>query len=154
MEKAWLRYQNNPITVKEMVDLANRENPQYPGRRVMLSPTIAYLGTFLHRRNLTFRYINSLVFKEQCFWDIGEFQAVAISTTYYLDTKSIAILVKLIRSRNNHVKIIVGGTFISNKICFLTAGEFEKIVKEIRVDGYIVDKQSETTLCDDDSESV
>lgn len=151
LEKAWLRYKDNPITVKEMVDLANRDNPKYPGRRVMLSPTIAYLGTFLHRQNLTFRYINSLVFEEQRFFDMldsGELRAVAISTTYYLDTKSIASLVKLIRSRNNQVKIIVGGTFISNKFRFGTAEKFEKIVKEIRADVYIVDKQGETALCE------
>ncbi|XBX02978.1 radical SAM protein [Enterocloster clostridioformis] len=146
---SWLMYKNNPCTVKDVIYEANCNNQDFSHKKMMLSPTAAYLGTFLHRKGYTCHIINALDHqREELIKGLvsGQVMTVAISTTYYLSVHAIADLVTFIRKRNKQIKIIIGGTFIANRYRFDDKETFLRMADKIGADVYIVDKQGETAL--------
>lgn len=115
----------------------------------ILSATIAYLGTFLHRRGFTFGYVNSFQEgKADIEWTLRneEVKAVAITTTYYVSPLPLLEVVGFIRNIDPTVKIIVGGPLIRTQYEIHTTPSFEFLLRQIGADFYVVSDQGEQTL--------
>lgn len=111
---------------------------------------IAYLGTFLHRRGLSFDYINYIEDE----YDLlvkklkqNSISSVGISTTYCLDNETVKKLVSLVKNIDPTVKIILGGPHIANLLKYTNDKEILNIMlRRINADFYINSFQGETAL--------
>ncbi len=116
----------------------------------IFSATIAYLATYLHRRGLTFDYVNS--FKEEKEELIEmlrtcNIQTIAIPTTLYVTLQPILEIVSFVRKYNNTAKIIIGGPFIFNLLIDNNdADEVANVFDRINADFYIYCAQGEMAL--------
>jgi anaerobic magnesium-protoporphyrin IX monomethyl ester cyclase len=113
------------------------------------SATIAYLGTFLHRRGLSFDFVNSFQDeKEELAAKLKEenILTIAITTTLYVSVLPILEIMDFIRTYNQSAKIIIGGPFISTKARTQDDEEFNYLLKSIGADFYVNSSQGETTL--------
>jgi len=73
-------------------------------------------------------------------------RAVAITTTFYIDSAPVAEIVKFVRQHNPAVKIIAGGPHILNLASDLDEATLGYVFKSIGADIYIIDSQGEQTL--------
>jgi len=114
------------------------------------SNTIAYLGSFLNRNNLTFDYVHSFQqdkFKLRDMLIKKKINCIAITTTYYLVVEPIKEIVEFIKKYNPNVKIIVGGPFIANQVVYFENTDYlYSLFDEIGADIYINSNQGEKTL--------
>lgn len=114
------------------------------------SNTIAYLGSFLNRNNLTFDYIHS--FQEEKFKlrDIlinKRVNCIVITTTYYIVSEPIKKIVEFIRRYNTNIKIIVGGPYVANQVQYFKDTDYlYSLFDEIGADIYVNSNQGEKTL--------
>ena len=111
---------------------------------------IAYLGTFLHRKGLSFDYINYIEDE----YDLlvkklkeNNVKSVGISTTYCTDSEIVRKLVKLVRNIDPTVTIILGGPHIANLLKYTNDKEVLLITLR-RIDGdfYVNSFEGETAL--------
>ncbi|WP_113704375.1 radical SAM protein [Nonomuraea lactucae] len=115
----------------------------------MLSATVAYLGSFLHRHGLSFDYVNSFQEGKEKLRALlagGRVRAVAVTTTYYVAAFPLMEVVEFVRSVNQDVKIIVGGPFIRNQFLLHDRTGFRYLLRQIGADFYIVSEQGEAAL--------
>jgi anaerobic magnesium-protoporphyrin IX monomethyl ester cyclase len=113
------------------------------------SATIAYLGSYLNRRNLSFQYINTFQKEKDKLQEIfSQYQvlSVAIPTTFYTSTLPITEIINYIKIYDKEVKIIVGGPFISSLVRSREEKSVETILLAIGADYYINSSQGETAL--------
>lgn len=115
----------------------------------ILSATIAYLGTFLHRRGFAFDYVNSFqegkADLERALRD-KRVTTVAITTTYYVSPLPLLEVVEFVRNIDPTVKIIVGGPLIRTQHEIHSAASFQFLLRQIGADFYIVNHQGERAL--------
>jgi anaerobic magnesium-protoporphyrin IX monomethyl ester cyclase len=115
----------------------------------MLSATISYLGTFLHRRGFTFDYVNSFqegkADIERALRDKRP-KTVAITTTYYVSPLPLLEVVQFFRNLDPTVKIIVGGPFVRTQHDIHTGVSFQFLLRQIDADFYVVSDQGEQSL--------
>lgn len=109
---------------------------------------VAYLASFLRRIGFSveiINYFNSGMSDLKGMLMNGT-QAVAITTTYYVDDEPIKQIIKYIRAINPEVKIIVGGPRIY-RICNTEKIQLQDLIlKNIGADIYIIGPQGEATL--------
>lgn len=113
------------------------------------SATIAYLGSFLDRRGLSFDYVNSFIEnKEKLQLLIREKQplTIAIPTTYYSSTQPISEIISFVRKENSEAKIIVGGPFVFRLIRTCGENKIKKMIKECGADVFVCGSQGELAL--------
>jgi radical SAM PhpK family P-methyltransferase len=113
------------------------------------SATIAYLGTYLHRRGFSFDFIHS--FREEKaklaeMLENNEVLTAAITTTYYVSIFPIFEIIDFIRRHNKTVRIIIGGPFISNQVRTQTGMEIDFLLQSLDADFYVNSSQGETAL--------
>jgi radical SAM PhpK family P-methyltransferase len=109
---------------------------------------VAYLASFLQRRNFSVEFVNFFNFGRSKLADLllKSPRAVVITTTYYVDDEPIKQIVKFVRQHNSEVKIIVGGPRIFN-ICYANNLHTQDLIfRAIGADIYINDSQGESTL--------
>ncbi|MBN2532023.1 MAG: radical SAM protein [Spirochaetales bacterium] len=151
---SWIKYKGKIYSASEIFEMVYDKGNSGNGSgksnsKNIFSLTIAYLGTFLKKKGLTFDYLNSfddrkdILIKRLC---QNEIRAIAILTTFYIFSDPVMKIIKFIRMYNKTVKIIVGGPYILNEKQSLSNSDFMKLLKKINADFYIVDSQGEDAL--------
>lgn len=109
---------------------------------------IAYLGTYLSRREITFDYINS--FEDEKELLINKLKKntllVAISSTFCEDIEKLIEIVKFVKKYNKDCKFVIGGTFITYTINQYNENERNIVMRRINSDFYIYSFFGESTL--------
>ncbi len=152
----FVQYQNKKYTAPEIFNLFlfghealdNSIGPFHLGN--LFSPAIAYLGSYLSRRGMTFDYVNSFQYQKE---ELAEklsrnnIGLIAIITTLYVSVFPVLEIVSFVRTYNKTVKIVIGGPFISTQV---RAGEDEASLqyffKKVNADYYVYSAQGETAL--------
>ena len=146
---------NRPQTAADMFNLfyggdSNGGSPKYPlTTGETFSATIAYLGTYLHRRGFGFDFVNSFQEeKEELALKLSghSIDLVAITTTLYVSMLPILEIVEFIRKHNPETRIAVGGPFISTRTRVQDDGALEFMFNSIGADFYVDSSQGEGTL--------
>jgi radical SAM PhpK family P-methyltransferase len=121
-----------------------------PHLNVFEAPSLGsfYLKNFLHNKGLRAEVVNFFNYdKEKLAGLLGERpDAVAITTTFYVDSAPIVEVVKFVREHCPDTKVIVGGPYALNIALDLDAETLEFMLQEIGADVYVVDSQGESTL--------
>lgn len=110
---------------------------------------IAYLGTYLHRRGLTFDYVNSFQPRREELAEKlrdGRILTIAILTTLYVSIFPILEIISFIKKYNNSAKILIGGPFIGTQVKTQDELSLQYLFKNIGADVYINSSQGEATL--------
>jgi radical SAM PhpK family P-methyltransferase len=121
-----------------------------PRLNVFEAPSLGacYLVSFLRKRGLNAELVNFFNKERDALADMlarGP-NAVAITTTYYVDPAPVIDIVKFIRRHNEQTKIIVGGPFIYH-LCLGQDDETQDyLLQSIGADIYIFDSQGERSL--------
>jgi anaerobic magnesium-protoporphyrin IX monomethyl ester cyclase len=114
------------------------------------NPAIAYLGSYLHRKNITFDYVNA--FREEKDRLAGKLQeeeilTIAITTTLYISVLPIADIIEFIKNHNQRAKIIVGGPFVATQLANADPDTVSYLFEHvIGADVYVNSSQGEATL--------
>lgn len=132
-----------------------KQNPVLTGQNQTgkdFHAAVAYLGTFLHRRELSFDYINAYPEEKQKLVEKlteNDYRLISISTTFCLNIFQIITLINVIRKYNKNSKIVLGGPFIVLTIREFMQGDKEEIqsmLSTLNAD-YIIDSfQGEESL--------
>ncbi|MCP4146216.1 MAG: hypothetical protein GY757_00565, partial [bacterium] len=124
----FIHYNNSPYSVTGIFNLfnskeKNRAEPQTGVKALNMletfSPAIAYLGTYLKRRGLTFDCINSFRGEQGQLakkLERDSILTIAIITTLYVSPLPILEIIDFIKSTGTRAKIIIGGPFISTGV--------------------------------------
>lgn len=136
------------------LDLLNRALTQATGAMHALSPFrqphlgVCYLSSFLRKRGLTTREVNSFDHDKDRFRTLlaESPRAVAITTTFYVDPEPIIEIVRFVREASPDTKIILGGPFVFSTCAKFDATEQDYFFGLIGADIHIVDSQGESTL--------
>lgn len=120
----------------------NLENP--------FSETIAYLGTYLQRRGISFDYVSSFVDEKDLLIQKlkKDIKAVAISTTFCQSIDTVNEMVKFVKINNPSVKVIVGGPFIVSVLQQVGESERQILLRRVGADFYIDSYKGEYPLVD------
>lgn len=113
------------------------------------SATIAYLGTFLNKRGLSFDYVNSFQDEKEYLAKKlleGSIDVVAITTTLYISILPIVEIINFIRKYNKSVKIIIGGPFIATQMKVQEELPLQYLFDKLNADFYINSPQGEAAL--------
>jgi p-methyltransferase len=146
-----LIYRGERITytnlLNQIITQATGENPEL---NVFKLPNLAvcYLKSYLSRRNLNVEIVNFFNSEKDRFADLlaQSPNAVAITTTFYVDDEPIVELVEFIRRHCPETKIIVGGPHVFNIHTHYDAATQEFLWKKLGADIYVYDPQGEATL--------
>lgn len=115
----------------------------------IFSATIAYLGTFLNKNEISFDYVNSfqerkgdllIALKEK------RIKTIAITTTYYVSVLPVLEIIQFIKKHDATVKIIIGGPFIHTQHKIHDAVSFQFLLNQLGADFYVISSQGEQTL--------
>jgi anaerobic magnesium-protoporphyrin IX monomethyl ester cyclase len=110
---------------------------------------ISYLGTYLHRRNYTFDYINLFQFeKEELKRKLKEntYTLIALTGTMYVFEQNIWEVVSFIRRQRKDAKIIAGGPYISKQAEEREPEYLKPLFKYLNADFYCYSREGEQTL--------
>jgi anaerobic magnesium-protoporphyrin IX monomethyl ester cyclase len=153
----FILYNDKPLTLPDIFNKLYEENLSI-GEAIgkfsqgnFFSNTIAYLGTYLHRRGITFDFVNSFQDEKEKLKNKllnNNILTIAITTTLYVSYFPIAEIIGFIREHNITAKIIVGGPFISAQIRSLDSFSLNYLLKLLNADFYINSPQGEATLVD------
>ncbi len=155
LDKNFIWYNNLPYHASEIFNIISRI---HDGSTVTIKPltmgdtfnlAIAYLGTYLYRRNLTFDYVNTFqdekdLLKEKL--SMGNIKTIAIITTLYVSYFPILEIIEYIKKYNDTAKIIVGGPFIANQVKALPGNDLNFLFKSLGADYYVNSSQGEAAL--------
>ncbi|MCP4148611.1 MAG: PhpK family radical SAM P-methyltransferase, partial [bacterium] len=155
LEKNFIRSNNIPYHASEIFNtISGRDN----GAAGKISPltmgdtfnlAVAYLGTYLHRRQLTFDYVNAFQDqKEELAEKLSseDILTIAIITTLYVSVFPILEIVEFVKKYNKTARIIIGGPFMANQVRNLPPMELQYLLKTIGADFYVNSSQGEAAL--------
>lgn len=151
----FIRYNNRPYHAMELFNLFCCGNGS-TGKGIepvtmgeVLSPAIAYLGTFLTKHGFTFDYINSFQErKEELERKLkkNNILTIAITTTLYISPFPIFEIMNFIKKHNRTVRVIVGGPFVATQIRVVDRETLEYLFESIGADFYVNSAQGEAAL--------
>jgi radical SAM PhpK family P-methyltransferase len=138
-------------TYMDLLNAAVREGRGAdPGLSGFKAPALGaiYLTSFLRRRGFRAEIVNYFNSERDAFKSLlaERPNAVAITTTYYVDNAPIIGLVKFVREHAPDTKIIVGGPHIYNLCVDLDTASQDFVLDQIGADIFIVESQGEDTL--------
>jgi radical SAM PhpK family P-methyltransferase len=109
---------------------------------------VSHLKTFLHNQGLRASEVNFFTAEKARLIDLlaQAPNAVAITTTFYVDNDATTEIVKFVRESNPAATIIVGGPHVLNIYNNYDTAAQDFIFKTIGADIYICDSQGEHTL--------
>jgi len=157
----FIRYNNTPYSVTDIFNLFylsdNGAGPAEAGaeekRPLNLGETfsaaIAYLGTYLDRRGLTFDYVNSFrEHKEELAKKLANrnIRTIAVVTTLYVSVFPILEIMEFIKKHNRTAAVIVGGPFVASQFHAMSASALEYLFESIGADIYVNSPQGEAAL--------
>lgn len=151
----FINYKGLPLTASEVFNTFYYENrdindeigPMNFGN--IFSPAIAYLGTYLDRRKLSFEYINFFQDEKERLISLLEENKIAtigIITTFYVSAFPIIDIIGFIRRHNTDAKIVVGGPYVASQFRSLDEESQQKLFKTIGADFYVNSAQGEAAL--------
>ncbi|MDC6379905.1 PhpK family radical SAM P-methyltransferase [Pseudomonas graminis] len=114
-----------------------------------LWPAITYLGSYLHKHDLSFEYTRLFHRdKAQLMVDLLNKQilTVAITTTVYVTPEPIIEIIDFVRETNPAIKIVVGGPYLSDKPKLLSKSDLQNLMLYLGADYYIFSSEGELTL--------
>jgi anaerobic magnesium-protoporphyrin IX monomethyl ester cyclase len=143
-------YQDKPLAAAEAFNLfgSNRDSEPLDILKT-LSPTIAYLGTFLQRRGFSFAYVNAFQAEKERLAALlkeADVLTAAITTTLYTSVFPILEIVDFVRRANPGVKIVLGGPFVATQVRSQEPGAVDFLFHTIGADFYVNSSQGEATL--------
>lgn len=153
----FITFDHQPYTASEIFNLLSRDGKyRLPGSRPLslgqcFSAAVAYLGTWLHRRDFSFDYVTS--FQDQAV-ELSEklekenILAIAVITTFYVTALPILEIMDFIKKHNRTARIIIGGPFISTQVRTQQPDALEYLFNTIGADVYVNSSQGEATLVD------
>ncbi|MCX7921501.1 MAG: PhpK family radical SAM P-methyltransferase [Clostridia bacterium] len=152
---SFIQYENKPYTASGIYNLFNLKNnlsgdgmgPMSVGNT--LNTTIAYLGTYLNRRGLSFDYINSFQDEKDELASklkTNNILTIAIPTALYVSVFPILEIMSFIKKHNRTAKVIIGGPFVANNISLEDNTALQYLFKNIGADFYIYSSQGEAAL--------
>lgn len=115
----------------------------------LLWTVVAYLGTFLKRKGLTFDYLNLFRLQQDLLrkkLEENNYLTVAITATIHTFDLPIIDVISFIREHNKTAKIVAGGSYISKRSETLAAEELQSIFKYIGADFYVTCREGEQAL--------
>lgn len=115
----------------------------------MFSNTIAYLGSFFHRRGISFDFVNSFQDEKEKLKELllnNEVLTITLTTTLYVSVFPVLEIIYFIRKYNPKCKIIVGGPYIATQANSLDSQSMELLMKTLKADFYINSSQGENSL--------
>jgi p-methyltransferase len=131
-------------------DAISEAKGQSSGLHVAELPNLAvsYLVSFLRRRNLDVEFVNFFNGEQARLRALLEDKprAVAITTTFYVDSAPIIELVDFVREHSPETVVVVGGPHIYNLCTHHQTLTLQKLLREIGADVYVYDSQGELTL--------
>jgi radical SAM PhpK family P-methyltransferase len=136
------------------MDLLNHVLTKATGRQSELHVTelpnlgACYLKSYLRRRDISAEIVNSFTHGRDELRDMlsQSVNAVAITTTLYVDYSPLIEIVDFIREHNPSTKIIIGGPHIYNLCSGHDDSTLSYILDLIKADIYVFDSQGELTL--------
>ena len=157
LNKNFLRYNNIPYHVSDIFNIFSSRDFDLTGRGKIKPLTmgdtfnlaIAHLGSYLHRGNLSFDYVNA--FQEEKDELVEKLSknnilTIAIITTLYVSVFPILEILEFIKKYNRTAKKVIGGPFISNQVRSLAPMELEYLFKSLDADFYVNSSQGEAAL--------
>lgn len=149
----FLEYNGRPYRSMDILDHC-RSRSKREGQRPLhnadfLLPVIAYLGTYISRRGLSFEYVNLFHFERDKLREIlasKDILTIAITTTLYVTPHPIWEILSFIRKYNSTAKIIVGGPYILNQVVMSDRTTIQDIFKYIGADFYVISSEGESAL--------
>lgn len=152
----FIRYNDRVYTTPEIFNVLSSscERPNGAFQPLNMGETfsaaVAYLGTYLDRRDLTFDYVNSFQNrKNELAEKLTTFDilTVAITTTYYISVLPMVEIIDFIKQHNSSAKIIIGGPFISTQVRNQDADSIKYLfLSTLGADFYVNSSQGETAL--------
>ena len=133
--------------INQAIERAQGEDPRLS---VFEAPSLGafYLKNFLHIKGFHAEVVNFFSYeKEKLASLLAERpDAVAITTTFYVDPAPIIEVVEFVRRHCPETKIIVGGPHTFNLASDYGGETLEFLLQEIGADIYVIDSQGESTL--------
>jgi len=140
----------NPADLFNSVCVGNAGRPIEKIRGVeVLSAAIAYLGTYLTRRGMTFDYVNSFQDDKAELarkLENDDIRTVAIISTLYITAFPVLEIIDFVRRHNDSIKILVGGPFVTTKVRTLDREPLEYLLRSVGADVFVNSSQGEATL--------
>jgi anaerobic magnesium-protoporphyrin IX monomethyl ester cyclase len=155
LSKSVLYQNDNAYSITDIINLVNKENIEKGTFRPFnmletFSNSIAYLGTYLHRRGHTFDYVNSFQAEKDKLEDLlrnHTVRSIGIITTLYVSVFPILEIIEFLKQFNSTAKIIIGGPFVSTQIrTQQSQTDTEYLFQSIGADCYVNSSQGEATL--------
>lgn len=148
-----IRVNNRTWNPADLLNLlgATRDGPAVePIRGVeVFSAAIAYLYTYLTRRDLKVDYVNSFQDEKGVLAEKlrgGDVRSVAILTTLYITAFPVIEIIDFVRRHNRDARIIVGGPFVTTKARTLEREQLDYLFRSVGADIYVNSSQGEATL--------
>jgi anaerobic magnesium-protoporphyrin IX monomethyl ester cyclase len=146
----FIHHEGKPYRAMDLLNLINADQLAKPLSNLdFLWPTIAVLGSFLHKHGMTFDYINQFKYEQDELkqkLEANEYLLVAISTTLYVTDGPIKEIVKFVRSFNSRALIIVGGPYIKNRTVDNDNKSLEREFVSIGGDIYVRSAEGQAAL--------
>ena len=144
-------YRGERITYTKLLNQVIAEaTGVYPDLNIFKIPNLAccYLKSYLSKRGLNVEIVNFFNSEKERFVELLKQSpnAVALTTTFYVDDEPIIELVDFIRQHCPDTKIIAGGPHIFNLHTHHDAATQEFLWKKLGADVYVYDPQGEGTL--------
>jgi p-methyltransferase len=107
-----------------------------------------YLTNYMRRQGYSCEYVNLFQHQKEQLERLLDQDpyCVAITTTFYVVNFPASEMVQFIRSRNDRVKIVVGGPLVSNHTRYHSGDQLAAAFNDIGADIFVVEGQGETTL--------
>ncbi len=110
---------------------------------------ISYLGTYLHRRDYTYDYINLFQHDKESLKQKlrdNEYTLIALTGTMYVFEQNIWEVISFIRRQRRDAKIIAGGPYISKQAEEREPEYLKPLFKYLNADFYCYSREGEQTL--------
>lgn len=154
LSRSFITMDDKPYLVLDMFNLFYAQDRADVSPLILgdtFSPAIAYLATYIHRRGLTFDYVNSFQEEKELLakkLTENKVLTVAITTTLYFISYPILEIIKFIKKYNTTAKIIIGGPFVKSGVLNAKSEQdLELFFNSIEdTDVYINSSQGEATL--------
>lgn len=123
----------------------------YMSNNDIQSATIAYLGTFLNKKGISYEYINSFQEEKEKLKSIlstCNITIIAITTTFYTSVLPILEVIDYIKKYNANTDIVIGGPFIMNLFKTHDKESQTYVLEKLGAEYYINNAQGEKALAE------
>lgn len=150
LDYAFVTYRGKHYRALELLNFINAERLVHPLSNMdFLWPTIAVLGSFLHKHELSFDYVNRYAFEKDLLRSKlmeKSYRVIAITTTLYVTDSPIKEIVNFVRSCGCDAPIIVGGPYIKNRLAEVDFALVDKEFHGMNADLFVNSAEGQMTL--------